>query len=98
MDFKLSRTERALSDLAEIVRHYREDVQSVEAATKVGSAIIERVEILQASLTSARVIPGMMASTGRCFVTSIGFSTAWTMTPTSFTSRASGMVARTLCR
>lgn len=47
MDFKLSWTECAISDLAEIVRHYREDEKSVEAARKVGSAIIDRVEVLQ---------------------------------------------------
>ena len=47
MDFKLSWTEKALTDLAEVVRHYREDEQSLEAAQKVGSAIMERVEILQ---------------------------------------------------
>ena len=33
--------------MAEIVRHYREDEHSVEAARKVGSAIIDRVEVLQ---------------------------------------------------
>lgn len=47
MDFKLIWTDRALDDLAEIVRHYREDERSVEAARKVGSAIVERVEVLQ---------------------------------------------------
>jgi len=47
MDFKLSWTERALADLAEIIRHYREDENSLEAARKVGSAIIDRVEVLQ---------------------------------------------------
>jgi len=47
MDFKLSWTEKALADLAEVVRYYREDEQSVEAAQKVGSAIIDRVEILE---------------------------------------------------
>lgn len=47
MDFKLSWTERAIDDLAEIVRHYLEDEKSPEAARKVGFAIIERVEILQ---------------------------------------------------
>jgi len=47
MDFKLIWTERALSDLAEVVRHFREDEKSIEAARKVGSAIIEQVEVLQ---------------------------------------------------
>lgn len=47
MDFKLIWTERALSDLAEVVRHYREGEKSIEAAKKVGSAIIERVEVLR---------------------------------------------------
>jgi plasmid stabilization system protein ParE len=47
MDFKLIWTQRALSDLSEVVRHYREDEKSVEAAAKVGSAIVERVEVLQ---------------------------------------------------
>src|SRR5258707_388636 len=47
MDFKLSWTDRALADLAEVVRHYREDEKSVEAARKVGFAIIDRIEILQ---------------------------------------------------
>lgn len=47
MDFTLSWTEKALADLAEVVRHYREDEQSVEAAQKVGSSIMERVEILE---------------------------------------------------
>jgi plasmid stabilization system protein ParE len=47
MDFKLSWTERALADLAEIIRHYREDENSLEVAKKVGSAIIDRVEVLQ---------------------------------------------------
>jgi plasmid stabilization system protein ParE len=46
MDFKLIWTHRALSDLAEIVRYYREERKSVEAALKVGSAIIEHVEVL----------------------------------------------------
>ena len=48
MDFKLIWTDRALGDLAEVVRHYWEDEKSVEAARKVGSAIIDRVEVLQA--------------------------------------------------
>jgi len=47
MDFKLIWTERALCDLSDVVRHYREDEKSVEAASKVGSAIVERVEVLQ---------------------------------------------------
>jgi len=47
MDFKLSWTDRAIADLAEIIRHYREDEKSVEAAKKDGSAIIERIEVLQ---------------------------------------------------
>ena len=47
MDFKLIWTERALADLAEIIRHYREDEHSPEAAKKVGAAIIERIEVLQ---------------------------------------------------
>ena len=47
MDFKLSWTDRALADLEELVRHYREDEGSVEAAKKVGTAIMDRVEILQ---------------------------------------------------
>jgi plasmid stabilization system protein ParE len=47
MDFKLSWTERAVADLAEIVRYYRDDEKSVEAAKKVGTAIIDRVEVLQ---------------------------------------------------
>jgi plasmid stabilization system protein ParE len=47
MDFKLSWTDRALADLEEVVRHYREDEKSLEAAKKVGTAIIERVEVLQ---------------------------------------------------
>ncbi len=47
MDFQLIWTERALADLAEIVRHYREDEHSPEAAKKVGSAIIDRIEVLQ---------------------------------------------------
>ena len=34
MDCKLIWTDRALSDLAEIVRHYREDEKSLEAAQK----------------------------------------------------------------
>jgi plasmid stabilization system protein ParE len=48
MDFKLVWTDRAVSDLAEVVRHSREDEKSVEAARKVSSAIIERIEVLQA--------------------------------------------------
>jgi plasmid stabilization system protein ParE len=47
MDLKLIWTERALADLTEIVRHYQEDEKSMEAARKVGLAILERVEILQ---------------------------------------------------
>jgi plasmid stabilization system protein ParE len=47
MDFKLNWTERALADLAEIIRYYREEENSVEAALKVGSAIMDRVEVLQ---------------------------------------------------
>ena len=47
MGFKLSWTDRALADLEEVVRHYREDEGSVEAAAKVGSAIVDRVEVLQ---------------------------------------------------
>ena len=48
MDFKLIWTEKALSDLEEIVRHYREDEKSEAAARKVGLAIVERIEILRA--------------------------------------------------
>jgi plasmid stabilization system protein ParE len=47
MDFKLIWTDRALDDLAEVVRHYREDEESVEVACRVGAAIIDRVEVLQ---------------------------------------------------
>ena len=47
MDLKLIWTARALADLAEIVRHYREDEKSVEAARKVSAAILDRVEVLQ---------------------------------------------------
>ena len=47
MDFKLSWTELAVADLAEIIRYYREDEKSVEAASKIGAAIIDRVEVLQ---------------------------------------------------
>ena len=47
MDFKLIWTQRAISDLSAIVRYYLEDEKSVEAAAKVGPAIVERVEILQ---------------------------------------------------
>ncbi|HEY0967619.1 MAG TPA: type II toxin-antitoxin system RelE/ParE family toxin [Opitutaceae bacterium] len=47
MDFKLIWTDRAIGDLAEIIRHYREDEKSLAAAQKVGLAIIQRVEILQ---------------------------------------------------
>jgi plasmid stabilization system protein ParE len=47
MDFKLSWTDRALEDLAGVVRHYRDDEHSPEAAKKVGTAIVERVEIIQ---------------------------------------------------
>jgi plasmid stabilization system protein ParE len=47
MDFKLSWTERAVADLEEIVRYYQEVERSAEAAGKVGTAIIDRVEVLQ---------------------------------------------------
>jgi plasmid stabilization system protein ParE len=47
MDFKLIWTNRALSDLAAIVRYYREEEKSAEAALKVGSAIVEHVEVLR---------------------------------------------------
>lgn len=47
MDFKLIWTERAISDLADIVHYYRRELQSPEAGRKVGSAIIDRVEILR---------------------------------------------------
>jgi len=47
MDFKLNWTERALADLAEIIRFYREEENSVAAAIKVGTAIMDRVEVLQ---------------------------------------------------
>ena len=36
-----------MADLAEIIRYYREDEKSVEAASKIGAAIIDRVEVLQ---------------------------------------------------
>jgi plasmid stabilization system protein ParE len=48
MDFKLIWTKRALDDLAAIVRYYCEEEKSVEAALKVGSAIVEHVEVLRA--------------------------------------------------
>ena len=47
MDFKLIWTERAISDLAEVVRYYRDEAKSVEAARKIGSAIIDRIEVLR---------------------------------------------------
>lgn len=47
MEFKLIWTQRAIGDLSEIVRHYREDEKSIDAAGKVGTAIIDRVEVLQ---------------------------------------------------
>lgn len=47
MDFKLIWTNRALGDLEAIVRYYREEEQSGEAALKVGSAIVEHVEVLR---------------------------------------------------
>jgi plasmid stabilization system protein ParE len=47
MDFKLIWTNRALSDLAAIIRYYREEEKSTEAALKVGSAIVEPVEVLR---------------------------------------------------
>ena len=47
MDFKLIWTDRALGDLEKIVRYYVEEEQSREAAAKVGTAIVERVEILK---------------------------------------------------
>lgn len=47
MDFKLIWTTRALSDLEAIVRYYREEEKSVQAASKVGSAMVEHVEVLR---------------------------------------------------
>ena len=47
MDFKLIWTNRAISDLAEIVRYYVEVEQSREAARKVGTSILDRVELLR---------------------------------------------------
>jgi plasmid stabilization system protein ParE len=47
MDFKLIWTEAALSDLEQIARYYREDQKSVDAALRVGSEIIERIEVLK---------------------------------------------------
>ena len=47
MDFGLIWTERALSDLREIVRYYREDQKSAEVALRVGRGIIERAEVLK---------------------------------------------------
>ena len=48
MDFKLIWTERAISDLTEIVRYYREELKTPDGARKVGTAIIEHVEVLRA--------------------------------------------------
>jgi plasmid stabilization system protein ParE len=47
MDFELIWTERALSDLEQAVRYYREDQKSIEAALRVGAEIVERVEVLK---------------------------------------------------
>jgi len=47
MDFKLTWTEVALSDLERIVRYYREERKSAEAALRVGTDIVDRVEILK---------------------------------------------------
>ena len=47
MDFALIWTEKALSDLEEAIRFYREDQKSLDAARRVGTEIIERVEILK---------------------------------------------------
>lgn len=47
MDFKLIWTERALSDLEQVVRYYQEDQKSPETAQRVGIEIVERVEVLK---------------------------------------------------
>jgi len=47
MDFELIWTERALSDLEQIVRYYREDQKSGEGALRMGTEIVDRVEVLK---------------------------------------------------
>lgn len=47
MDFKLIWTERALADLETIVRYYQQDQKSPNAAQKVGSAIVDHVDVLR---------------------------------------------------
>ncbi len=47
MDFKLIWTEIALSDLEQVVRYYREDQKSADAALRVGTEIVARVEVLK---------------------------------------------------
>ena len=47
MDFELIWTNRASSDLEDIVKYYKIERSSESVAVKVGGAIIERVEILR---------------------------------------------------
>jgi plasmid stabilization system protein ParE len=47
MDFALIWTESALSDLEQIVRYYRDEQKSADAALRVGTEIVERVEVLK---------------------------------------------------
>ena len=46
MDFALIWTEKALSDLEEAIRFYREDQRSLDAARRVGTEIIEPLKFL----------------------------------------------------
>ena len=47
MDFKLIWTEIALFDLEQIVRYYRDEQKSGYAARRVGTEIVQRVEVLK---------------------------------------------------
>jgi plasmid stabilization system protein ParE len=47
MGFQLIWTDRALADLVQIVRYYRLEEKSPEAALRVGTEIVERVEVLR---------------------------------------------------
>jgi plasmid stabilization system protein ParE len=47
MDFELVWAHRASADLEDIVKFYKIEQQSESVAVKVGSAIIDRVEILR---------------------------------------------------
>lgn len=94
MDFELIWTESALLDLEQIVRYYREEQKSSEAALRVGTEILERVELLKSFPDIGPVYPKNRAFTARCCVSNIESSTASTTTRRSSTSLASGMVGR----